>query len=242
MPCELRQSFASAEGDRLVEIDIVGSQMFYLLTLLENVIAHPEKYATPIVDQDIVEKRNRAKAMGEWLKYNKTYKASESRRTVEQRGIQDQEQAEGGQDQSGDPRDGGEYTIVQSLKVLKQSTDFAQFASDILSGQIYEQWQAHRGFVTRHEAKIDIFEILYGGAYTKALLFNELYPTTGRLIEALKAVHGYWFIGRTLQRLESNRIIQGVCGVLSRDHPDWPGSPVTTPWPCRRSTSTPSRS
>ena len=108
MPCELRQSFASAEGDRLVEIDIVGSQMFYLLTLLENVIAHPEKYATPIVDQDIVEKRNRAKAMGEWSKYNKTYKASESRRTVEQGGIQDQEQAEGGQDQSGDPeRRGG---------------------------------------------------------------------------------------------------------------------------------------
>ena len=88
---------------------------------------------------------------------------------------------------------------------------------------------------------MNIFEILYGGAYTKALVFNELYPTTGRLIEALKAVHGYWFIGRTLQRLESERIIQGVCGVLRRDHPSWPVLTCHDSLAVPRSTSTPSR-
>lgn len=218
MPSELRQSFADRDGERLVEIDVVNSQPYYLLNLLADVQSNPEKYIERQVDPDVERKIIEARSRGEWIKHMQTYapnanRESKSESEGEGTGMGDRKT------ETGNPGEGID-TNIGIVCVPSLGNDYQIFTQDVLSGRIYERWMEHTGIDDRGTAKRDLFKTLYGCSTVRMRQFGEVYPSVGSLVEWLKVRHGHWWIGRTLQRMESERIIQTACRRIVEERPE----------------------
>jgi len=91
----------------------------------------------------------------------------------------------------------------------KGFVNFEGFDNDVLSGKIYEKILNNSSEkITRKEAKINVYSILFGRTLTKNYwhkLFNNLYPSVYEWISNYKKENkNYKIIAQQLQSLESN--------------------------------------
>lgn len=104
--------------------------------------------------------------------------------------------------------------------------DLRQFIQVALKGGFYETFELS-GQCDRDDLKRKVFQVLYGSRHCQehaelGAQFQGQYPTAFKMLDTLKRQMGYEWVGRELQRRESQIVINSLVGDLLRDHPDVP--------------------
>lgn len=98
------------------------------------------------------------------------------------------------------------------------------YQKDCETGKFYKKMQEICEVEDRSKLKEKLFtDVFFGRQKSGRLLrgFKRLYPTMGRLIEYVKR-NDYKHLSWTLQRIESEIVIEDACEVMRVDHPNVP--------------------
>ena len=101
-------------------------------------------------------------------------------------------------------------------------TDLSLLLDRVSAGQFYDDFMQDDDW-SRPEVKELIIRVIFGNIYQMRTelggeWLKQTYPTAFGVIEGLKRTHGYEYVGRHLQRLESGIVIDTVCERLRRDY------------------------
>lgn len=107
---------------------------------------------------------------------------------------------------------------------LEDNDDAIQYKKDCETGEMYAKMLNNSKVETRAELKKKMFEEVYFGKRERTALlsaFRRLYPTMHKLIAAVKE-RDYRQLSWTMQRIESEIVINDACDRLRKDHPTIP--------------------
>ena len=106
--------------------------------------------------------------------------------------------------------------------------DHVKFTNAVINGKFYEEFlQEVDNEREREDMKPKVFQCIFGDEKTMihstmGRMFKDRYPSVFNMIMELKSKKGYRWVGQELQRMESERVVAGVCGRLMTEHPTIP--------------------